>query len=76
MCPPSSGRNGKRLMTPRDRLIRARTKNASWVPNPIASFSAREPPTGPESCSRCSGRKIRPIAETVFDVISHIVSPA
>ena len=36
MCPPSSGRNGNRLMTPSDSEMNARIVNAALAEMPIA----------------------------------------
>ena len=78
MWPPSSGRNGKRLMTPSERLIdgeheerlAGRRSSIVWLSD------VAELPTTPESCLRCSGSKIRANVETVFEVTNHIWSTA
>ena len=55
MWPPSSGRNGKRLIRPRERLTTASRISASVAPNSsIVWLATSLTPTTPETCLRCS----------------------
>ena len=58
MWPPSSGRNGSRLMTPSERLITARTRNAWRVSVSKLCFVISVLPTTPLICSRWSFSKM------------------
>ena len=72
MCPPSSGRNGNRLMIASESEMSASRLSAelmSWLNACSVTLLA---PTTLESCLRCSGWKIRAMAETVRLVTRHM----
>ena len=72
MCPPSSGRNGNRLMIASERLIRAIKVSASRAPNSNAWWVTSEIPTIPWIFLRSWAWKIRLNTPTVPVVTRHI----
>src|ERR1700761_5059099 len=71
-CPPSRGRNGNRLMTPRESEISPSTSRARLGPTENDCSVTVYPPTTPDSCLRSLGWKMWMIVETVVWVTYHM----
>ena len=72
MCPPSSGRIGRRLIRPRERLTKPSKRSEGIGADGDRLMATSLTPTMPEICLRCCGLKMWAKIDAVLWVTSHI----